>query len=150
MSNLLVVVDDLDSVSVAVFPDEADAPLVIDPDRVLALPVALERLEAMPRDTRERVQRRSRVEGLKAPLSCRPKSFEGRNAATLREALGLAGTKRSNHVACRLASVTSYVNRNQSALRGGEEDREFVVKLRTAGIRPRGRERARAPRDPRP
>lgn len=94
----LVVVDDLRVVRVAVLPDEAEAPLVIDPDRVLAPPVPFERLQAMPRDTRERLQRRSRVEGLETSLSRGAKPLESRDAATLSETLGLVGAKRPNHL----------------------------------------------------
>ena len=42
-----VVIDDFDFVGSVCFPAEADAPLVIDADGVLAFPVALERFEAV-------------------------------------------------------------------------------------------------------
>jgi hypothetical protein len=45
--HLLVVVHDLDVVGVAGLPAEADAPLVVDADRVLTLPVALEPFESV-------------------------------------------------------------------------------------------------------
>lgn len=41
----LVVVDDLDAVGVAVLPDEAESPLVVDADGVLADAVPLQRFE---------------------------------------------------------------------------------------------------------
>ena len=41
-----MVIDDLYVRRVAVFPDKADAPLIVDPDRVLAPAIALERFEA--------------------------------------------------------------------------------------------------------
>ena len=47
MSNLLVVVGDLDVVSISVLPGEAEAPLVIDADAVVPPTVALKFLEAM-------------------------------------------------------------------------------------------------------
>ncbi len=42
-----VVIDDFDFVGAVCFPAEADTPLVIDADGVLAFPVALERFEAI-------------------------------------------------------------------------------------------------------
>ena len=42
---LLVVVDDLDVEGIGGAPDEADAPLIVDADAVLASTIALERLE---------------------------------------------------------------------------------------------------------
>ena len=43
----LVVINDFDCVRVPVFPDEADAPLVIDADAVSARQVALEGFETV-------------------------------------------------------------------------------------------------------
>ena len=43
--HLRVVVDDLDVEGIGGAPDEADAPLIVDADAVLACTVALERLE---------------------------------------------------------------------------------------------------------
>jgi len=48
-----VVVDDFDGVRVPIFPDEADAPLVIDADAMLALPLPLESFERLPGGTRK-------------------------------------------------------------------------------------------------
>jgi hypothetical protein len=42
-----VVIDDFDFMGAVCFPAEADSPLVIDADGVLAFPVALERFEAI-------------------------------------------------------------------------------------------------------
>jgi hypothetical protein len=42
-----VVIDDFDFMGAVRFPAEADAPLVIDTDGVLALPTALKRFEAI-------------------------------------------------------------------------------------------------------
>jgi hypothetical protein len=44
----LVIIDDLDVERVSCVPDEADAPLVIDPDAVLSATVPLEDLEPVP------------------------------------------------------------------------------------------------------
>ena len=45
--HLRVVVDDLDVEGIGGAPDEADAPLVVDADAVLACTIALERLETI-------------------------------------------------------------------------------------------------------
>src|SRR5687767_4956728 len=42
-----VVIDDLDQFDAAVAPHETDAPLIVDPNAVLALPIALESFEAV-------------------------------------------------------------------------------------------------------
>jgi hypothetical protein len=42
-----VIVHDLDLIGVAVVPDEADSPLIVDPHAVLTLPITRERLEAI-------------------------------------------------------------------------------------------------------
>jgi hypothetical protein len=42
-----MVIDDLDQLGPIILPHEAEASLIVDPDAVLALPVALERFEAV-------------------------------------------------------------------------------------------------------
>jgi hypothetical protein len=44
-----VVIDDLNVVGVAPLPTKADAPLVIDPDTVLASSIALQQLQTVSR-----------------------------------------------------------------------------------------------------
>ena len=44
-----MVVDDFDLVRVSVFPDEADAPLVVDANAVLTFPFSAKRFEAISR-----------------------------------------------------------------------------------------------------
>lgn len=44
-----MVIDNLHLVSVAFSPNEADTPLIIDPNTVLSFAVAAERFEAIPR-----------------------------------------------------------------------------------------------------
>ena len=44
-----MVIDDFDRVGMTVFPDETDAPLVVDADAVLAHPFALEGFEVIAR-----------------------------------------------------------------------------------------------------
>ena len=56
----LVVVDDFNRVRVPIFPDEADAPLVIDTDAMLAAPLPLESFEPVPRWHPQVIQDRRR------------------------------------------------------------------------------------------
>jgi hypothetical protein len=43
-----VVVDDLDLHMAAIVPDKADAPLIVDPDAVLASSITARRLKSIP------------------------------------------------------------------------------------------------------
>ena len=61
----LVVVDNLDPIRPGIGPDEADAPLVVDANAVLALAVAFQRLEAITRRRLQILQRICVVEHLK-------------------------------------------------------------------------------------
>ena len=56
-----MVIHDLDVRGSAIGPHEADAPLVVDPDRVLAGPVAAEPLEVVSRGKPEILENRRRV-----------------------------------------------------------------------------------------
>jgi hypothetical protein len=49
MKHLSVVIHDLDAVGIAALPAEADSPLIIDANAVLAFAVSFERLELVPR-----------------------------------------------------------------------------------------------------
>jgi hypothetical protein len=51
-----VVIDDFDFMGTICFPEETDAPLVIDADRVLAFPVALESFQTIAGWDREVVE----------------------------------------------------------------------------------------------
>src|SRR4051812_23557536 len=44
-----VVVDDFDVVRIVLSPDEANPPLLVDPDRMLSLPIGLQRFEPVGR-----------------------------------------------------------------------------------------------------
>lgn len=60
---LSVVIDDLDLVYVSARPAQTNPPLVVDPDTVLCLAVALERLEPVSR-RRHQVSERLRAENI--------------------------------------------------------------------------------------
>ena len=51
-----MIVDDLDSFRRAFSPDKAQSPLVVDPDAVLTLPVAVQCIEAVSWDRRQVLQ----------------------------------------------------------------------------------------------
>lgn len=44
-----MVIDDLNVIGIAAFPDEADAPLLVDPDAVLSFAVMMQRLQVVGR-----------------------------------------------------------------------------------------------------
>jgi hypothetical protein len=57
-----MIVNKLDVVSVPLAPDEADAPLLVDANRMLSAPVARKRLEPVSRRYAQVVKPRNRVE----------------------------------------------------------------------------------------
>jgi hypothetical protein len=63
-----VVVDDLHVLCVSALPDEADAVLIVDPDAVLAPPVAGQCFESVSRKRRQVAEFASRVELLQLSL----------------------------------------------------------------------------------
>jgi hypothetical protein len=64
-----VIVDDLHIVGVSVVPDEADAVLIVDPNTVLAMSIARERLESVARERRQISKFASGMELLELSLS---------------------------------------------------------------------------------
>jgi hypothetical protein len=62
-----VVVDDLDVVRPAFLPDEANSPLSVHPDRVLASPILRERFELISRRDSEILQTRRRMQHRELP-----------------------------------------------------------------------------------
>ena len=63
-----MIVHDLHIVGVRVVPDETDAVLIVDPNAVLAAPVARERLDPVARKRREVAELSSRVSLLQLSL----------------------------------------------------------------------------------
>lgn len=57
-----MVVGDLDFKGIRVAPDEADSPLVIDPNTVLSLPLSLQRFETVARRDAKVLQRNRSVQ----------------------------------------------------------------------------------------
>ena len=63
-----MVVNDLDVEGIALLPAKANAPLIVDADRVLALAVALQRLEPVAGQAGKVFKRGGSVEDLELPL----------------------------------------------------------------------------------
>src|SRR5260370_33718444 len=94
---LLVVIDDLDLVSVPIAPGKANAPLVVDADAVLALAVALQALQSVSGQRRKRSQVRRRVEHIQLSkrLTCHgPEPPPGLPAA---KAVGVGASAGPDH-----------------------------------------------------
>src|SRR6476646_6021853 len=68
-SSRSVIVDEFDMVRTSVLPYEADPPLPVDPDAVLASPVALQRLQPIARRNPKIVEHLGRVQLLQLPES---------------------------------------------------------------------------------
>lgn len=67
-----MIVYDFNVVSVPLSPTEADAPLVIDPNAVLSLPVSGQFLKAVSRRDKKVIQLIRRIQGEQVPLSDAP------------------------------------------------------------------------------
>jgi hypothetical protein len=63
----LMIVDDLDIVSVAIFPNEANAPLIINANTVLTPAVASQRFQAVARGSQQVLQRSRAMEVKQLP-----------------------------------------------------------------------------------
>src|SRR5262245_58739344 len=95
-----VVVDDLDVMGVALSPNEADPPLVVDPDAVLARPVRRQRLQPVAGRHREVGQPPRLVEVAELPPRGRlDLEREAPRALAAPDPLGLASPERADHTA---------------------------------------------------
>jgi len=91
-----VVVDDLDSISAAITPDEADAVLIIDPDAVLTAAISVEGFEAVPGWDAQIVESCGHLK-LKELASGHPlKGDEPPNTDTAGQGLGVRAAERSD------------------------------------------------------
>jgi hypothetical protein len=103
-----VVVNDLDVKGVSVFPDETDAPLIIDPDAVLPRTVAAEPLEAVARGNQKVLERLSAVKDQQLS-QCSSLDFRRKPPCPLTEeqSLGLGVAKAPDHPAIITLGVNS-------------------------------------------
>src|SRR5580658_9852841 len=91
-----MIIDDLDLVRVAVFPPEANTPLIVDPDRVLAPPASLQGLQPKARRL-EVAERPDLVEKYEPPKRCSLKRLESCDVLPMEKPLGFLRFEGPNH-----------------------------------------------------
>jgi hypothetical protein len=92
-----MVVDYLNIVGVAFAPYEANSPLIVDPDAVLAKTTALEALKPIAWYGRENCQVDRGVEHLQLPEQDALNRLKLRRAQTVEEPLSLGAAEAANH-----------------------------------------------------
>jgi len=94
-----VVINDLDVMGVTILPVEADAPLVIDPDTVLAAPPTFELLQAIARRHAEIFERIRGVQSDKlSQHSLQQVGWKTPDSLAIKQAIGVAIGKALNHL----------------------------------------------------
>jgi hypothetical protein len=93
-----VVVHDLDVVSIAVLPPKANAPLIVDPDTVLAPSVARQLLQAIRRRNPEIVQNFRSIQNQQFPQGDSLDSPEPPGVPPLEDSLRLFAAEALDHV----------------------------------------------------
>jgi hypothetical protein len=93
-----MIVYDLDVVSIPVFPDEADAILIVDADAVLSLAVPLERFKVVDRNCREVAESGCDVQFPKPPLRRALAGLKLRHMPSLGKSLGVLVAKALDHM----------------------------------------------------
>src|SRR6266852_3410762 len=92
-----VIIHNLHLVRAILAPHEAHAPLGIDPDAVLPLPVPMQGFQAIARQPGQVSQAGSAVQDLQATLSLHLHSLEAAYPLTVVEGLGVLVTKGVDH-----------------------------------------------------
>jgi len=93
-----MVVGDFNAVRVAIFPYETDAPLIVDPDTVLPLAVALQLLEAIARNRAQVVEACRSIQHLQLPLRQPLESLKSFHALASEQAFRIRGAERLDHM----------------------------------------------------
>src|SRR5665811_1207236 len=93
----LMIIDDLDAVRRAVAPTEANSPLVVDPDTMLALPVTTQRLKPVSWNCRHVLQLLGVVQHPKLPARLRSNVAELAAPLAFKKLLGLLRAEGSYH-----------------------------------------------------
>lgn len=102
-----MVIDDLDVLG-PVVPDEADPPLIVDPDRMLPGPLALQRLQPVPRGHAKVGQHGGGGDHVELPVCDPIDRPEGRSLDPTEQGGGPLAAERSDHTGPRLTpNVTS-------------------------------------------
>lgn len=111
----LVVVDDLDGISGAITPDEAEAVLIIDPDAVLTAAISEEGFEAVPGRDSQIIEAGSHLKLEELAAGYPLEGDEPPDADTVGQGLGVRTAERSDHA----AMVTRNVSISAIAARFG-------------------------------
>jgi hypothetical protein len=113
-----MVIHDLHVVGVALAPYEADAPLVVDSDAVLTLPVAFQRLQLVSGEGRKRPEVRLRVQHVQLAKSRALDGLESPHSLPAKQPLGVGATEGPDHRR-RVYRVTLNVNQYRTATERG-------------------------------
>jgi hypothetical protein len=92
-----MIIDDLDALRRAFAPEEADSPLIVDPDTILTLPATAQRLKPVSRNSRQVLQRLGVVQHPKLPPRHRSNVAESAALLALKKLLGLLAAEGSYH-----------------------------------------------------
>jgi hypothetical protein len=93
-----MVINNLDRMSAAILPDEADAPLIVDSDAVLTRPVSFQTLKSVARGNIQTVQRDSGVEQLQLDPRRLGDGFEPLHADIVEELFSVFAAETDDHV----------------------------------------------------
>jgi hypothetical protein len=93
-----MVINNLDRMSAAILPDEADAPLIVDSDAVLTSPVSFQTLKSVARGNIQTVQRDSGVEQLQLDPRRLRDGFEPLHADVVEELFSIFAAETDDHV----------------------------------------------------
>lgn len=92
-----MVVHDFDVTRVTVFPQEADTPLIVDPDAVLTLSIAVQRFQTIARRNRQVAKLGCGVDLGQLPLSDARKALKTPHVLTVVQFLRVGTPERFDH-----------------------------------------------------
>jgi hypothetical protein len=92
-----MIIDDLDAFRRAFVPDEADSPLIVDPDTMLTLPVAAERLKPVAWNRRHVFQLLGIVQHPQLPPCHRSNVAESAALLAMKKLLSLLAAEGAYH-----------------------------------------------------
>lgn len=92
-----MVVHDFHLIRISIFPQEADTPLIVDPDTVLTLSIAAQRLQAIPRRNRQVTKLGCGMDLRQLPLSDAHKALKTPHVLTVVHFLRVGTPERFDH-----------------------------------------------------
>ncbi len=92
-----MIIHDLHVIGAVVLPNKTDPPLIGDPNTVLALAIAFQGLEPVPRQIGEIREGHSLIQAVELSLRLGPKSLKTPYPATFIKGLSVAAAKGPNH-----------------------------------------------------